>query len=543
MLESIPTSDVAVTATLGNTLRGRTKPNNGQVLFSPDNWNQPQDIQIFAIDNHIDDENVEYNVSFDVSSADKSFDKLTLASMVVKTDDNDVAAVVLSTASNHEQLRVSSISTVSEPGRRLNLHTYENGTVAFINVSLNSEPRANVEILFYADGHQYSGVLSSKTGNETFVGVSSQTCQSNMYSLINNVESCAKAADAFVNAADVVVQNAMDKPSGCYKDETANQVFLNKAATGVKVGDADGLTLLCRSFSLIFTNAQGNYPWNQIQTIEILPEDDDHVTAQQWVLARAVKSQDPMYKNLAMSSIFVQYDDNDIMNAAAFFKAPVTEPFWNSSSGTLIIVVIICLALGLAALAIIFIMQRQAYKRKIKDERQKLYQHRQRILSESSDHEQSIVFRRSENDELNDDGNEFDDISAAGPAGTPTSATNAARKQSVGGRADDLASMELDYTSLVDRLVLQLQQLARSNVEMAQKLGVAVVEDVDQVIQSGNPTMLFEKIRDLKKANLSLSRMKRNDDSIDKKSVSSSSIVPVTLIQSTGVLDNGDSQI
>ena len=509
-------------------MRGRTKPSNGQVVFSAGNWNQSQDIQIFAIDNHIDDGNVEYEIYFNVSSEDISFDNLELEPMAVKTDDNDVAAVVLSTASNHGNLRVSSISTKSEPGRRLNLYTYENGTVALINVTLNSEPRANVEILFYADGHQYSGILSSKTGNEAFVDVSMQTCQSHKFSSINNAEMCAQAAGDFVEAADVVVQNAMDRPSGCYKDETGDQVFLNEAPTGVKVEDAEGLTLLCRSFSLMFTNAQGNHPWNQIQTIEVVPGNDDRVTAQQWVLARAIESQDLMYNKLEMSSIFVEFVDDDMQSSASFYTAMQAEPFWSSSSGTLIVVVIVCLALGVATLAFIFILQRQTYKRKIKDERQQNYQYRQGMLSESSLHEESIIFRRSPREEMEDDGNEFDDLSAAGASRKPTSAT----ENAVGVPADDLASMEFDYSSLVDRLVFQLEQLAKSNVEMAEKQGVAAVGDVEKVIQSGNPTMLFEKIRHLKQANLSLSRLQKNAAVIKKKKSkkkNSSSIVPMSM--------------
>lgn len=190
-----------------------------------------------------------------------------------------------------------------------------------------------------------------------------------------------------------------------------------------------------------------------------------------------------------------------------------------------------------AALAIIFVVQRQKHHKQIKDERQRMYQHRQRMLSESSDHEKSIIFHRSEKDELNDDGNDFDDISGSHviPGGIELT-------QDVGTPVDDLASMEVNYTSLVNRLVLQLKALAESNVELAQKHGVDPVSDVDPVIQSDNPTALFEKIREVKQANLSLSR----DESRDEKPVvtavkrkpsrskpNSASVVPVDLSQHT----------
>merc|ERR1712048_1437446 len=157
--------------------------------------------------------------------------------------------------------------------------------------------------------------------------------------------------------------------------------------------------------------------------------------------------------------------------------------------------------------------------------RQKNYQYRQGMLSESSMHEESIIFRRSPREEMDDDGNEFDDLAAAGASGGPMGAT----EKAVAAPADDLASMEFDYSSLVDRLVFQLQQLAKSNVEMAEKQGVAAVKDVEKVIESGNPTMLFEKIRHLKQANQSLSK---NATVIKKKKIkkkNSSSIVPMSI--------------
>ena len=404
VLESIPKSIVTVTATLGNIERGRTLPKDGKLVFTPQNWNRPQKFNILPIDNDVDDGDAEYNVSFSIRSADKSFDKQELKPMVVLTEDNDVAAVVASTASNRDGHPESSISSRSEPGRRLNVYTSENGTVAFIDIVLNSEPSANVEIMFYADGNQYSGKTSSKKGKEEFVEVSSLTCESHAYSSIDNVEACAKAAKVndktSITVETVLVQNVMDKPSGCYSDAIGNQIFMNRAATGVKVGDGKGWKLLCRSFSLVFTNSQGQSPWHKTQTIQIVPEEDSRVTTQQWVLAREVNSQDSQYNDLAMSSIFVQYDDNDmgIANKQVAVFSKVTgglEQFWSSSTGAIVIVVIVCLGLFVAALLIIFMVQRRNYRQRIKDERQKVYQYRQRILSESSEHSKSIVFHRS----------------------------------------------------------------------------------------------------------------------------------------------------
>jgi len=535
VLESIPKSSVVVTATLSNTVRGRMEPKDGRLMFTAQNWNRPQNINILPIDNDIDDGDAEYKVLFNVRSVDKSFDGQELDSMMVLTKDNDIAGVVSSTASNREGQRVNSISTRGEPGRRLNVYTSENGTVAFIDIALNSEPRANVEIFFYVDGSQYSGKTSSKKANEDFVGVASLTCESHGYSTIDNVKECAAAASDEGN--NVIVQSSMDKPRGCYRDETADQLFMNKISTGRKIGDSKAWKLLCRSFSLVFTNSQGNSPWNKAQTIQIVPEDDDRVTTQQWALGRAVKSPDQQYNKLTITGILVQYDDNDVgINTQVFSKVTVQSgPLWNSWSGTLVLVIVVCFGLLVIALAIIFFVQRQNFKNKIVEQRQKLYQHRQRILSESSEHERSIVMHRSKQDEIDDDGNEFDGLTVASiyalaeeeatgktqDVGHAKSATG--KRQDVGIPADDLASMEVDYSSLVTRLVAQLKQLSEVNVDLAGKHGIDPVTDVEVVIQSGNPTSLFDKIREVKQSNLTMSSHKKTI----KKPVSSSSIVPI----------------
>ena len=102
VLESIPKSSVVVTATLSNTVRGRMEPKDGRLMFTAQNWNRPQNINILPIDNDIDDGDAEYKVLFNVRSVDKSFDGQELHSMMVLTKDNDSAGVVSSTASNRE---------------------------------------------------------------------------------------------------------------------------------------------------------------------------------------------------------------------------------------------------------------------------------------------------------------------------------------------------------------------------------------------------------------------------------------------------------
>ena len=146
---------------------------------------------------------------------------------------------------------------------------------------------------------------------------------------------------------------------------------------------------------------------------------------------------------------------------------------------------------------------------------------------------------RSKQDEIDDDGNEFDGLTVASiyalaeeehadsatgktqDVGHAKSATG--KRQDVGIPADDLASMEVDYSSLVTRLVAQLKQLSEVNVDLAGKHGIDPVADVEDVIQSGNPTSLFDKIREVKQSNLTMSSLTKTI----KKPVSSSSIVPI----------------
>ncbi len=112
------------------------------LVFTPDNWNVPQDVLLRAIDNNVANGNIQTTVTFSINddASDDSFDTLADQSVSVTINDNDTPGITVTPKA----------ASVSEDGA--------NDTVTVV---LDSEPTSNVTVTLSPDGNDIS--LGGKT--------------------------------------------------------------------------------------------------------------------------------------------------------------------------------------------------------------------------------------------------------------------------------------------------------------------------------------------------------------------------------------------
>jgi hypothetical protein len=126
-LDSQPISEVALELTVSDTTEGRLEDSGRQLTFTPDNWNSAQTVTVFGVNDNVDDGDVSYVVSLDVSSQDAAFDGLEPVPVSVINRDDDEAGFEI--VESDGSTRVS-----------------EGGPGDSVQVRLTSEPTADVVI-------------------------------------------------------------------------------------------------------------------------------------------------------------------------------------------------------------------------------------------------------------------------------------------------------------------------------------------------------------------------------------------------------------
>jgi hypothetical protein len=121
-LASQPRSPVTVTVGGLDTTEGAVAPL--RLVFTADNWQQPQTVTVTGVDDALLDGAVSYELALAASSSDATYDGQR-AGVAVTNDDNDRAALVLSTAA---------------------LRTGEDGSSDSFSVRLSTAPKAPVTI-------------------------------------------------------------------------------------------------------------------------------------------------------------------------------------------------------------------------------------------------------------------------------------------------------------------------------------------------------------------------------------------------------------
>jgi hypothetical protein len=123
-LTSQPTS--AVTITLALNPSGQFNANPTLLVFAPGDWNTPQNVQVTAIDDFIDEDTMSASIVHTAQSSDPNYNGIAIDDLSVTIYDNDTAGIS------------ATPSTVS---------VSEAGVTAVYTIQLNTQPTGSVTVL------------------------------------------------------------------------------------------------------------------------------------------------------------------------------------------------------------------------------------------------------------------------------------------------------------------------------------------------------------------------------------------------------------
>ena len=147
-LGSRPTADVVIGVSGDDGSEGSVSPT--QLTFTQSNWNQTQQVTVTAVDDDVDDGNVDWDVTLaSPTSADTDYSGLSSRTVDVSTTDDDDKGVTVSAA--------TSGVTVTEAAGTGRSTTY--------TVVLTSEPTANVTVTPSSGSTSVAEVTTSRTDN------------------------------------------------------------------------------------------------------------------------------------------------------------------------------------------------------------------------------------------------------------------------------------------------------------------------------------------------------------------------------------------
>ena len=122
-LNSMPLSTVTVIPTSSDNGEGNVYPDT--LTFTNKNWNTYQTLNITGVDDNVTDGTQSYQIDFELSTKDTKYSSLSLSSLSVSNQDDEVAGVLVGAISGN---------------------TTETGGTATFSVRLKSQPEANVVI-------------------------------------------------------------------------------------------------------------------------------------------------------------------------------------------------------------------------------------------------------------------------------------------------------------------------------------------------------------------------------------------------------------
>lgn len=125
ILTSEPTADVTVDAASSDTNEGIIDVST--ITFTPENWSTPQSINIYGVDDYVDDGDKEYTIEFTHTiSEDSNYNDIPLVPITIENLDDDVVGIS----------RNGSGSAV-----------VEGGATATVSIILETQPTEDVEIV------------------------------------------------------------------------------------------------------------------------------------------------------------------------------------------------------------------------------------------------------------------------------------------------------------------------------------------------------------------------------------------------------------
>ena len=328
-----PTDDVVVTIESSDTTEGIVSTSLIQLTFTTANWDTPQSANVQGVDDMVDDGDILFAYTVDVTSADGAYDAVVVAPLQAINADNDEVGI-----------------TVTAPAE---LSTTEGGGTDSFTLVLESQPVSNVDIQIESSDITEVTVSSAEVtftsknwnvpqtvtvtgqddavqdGNQSYTVTVGPVSGDPLYAAIDPADLAGSNVDD--ETADIVV----NPTSGLVTTEdgpgsASFTVVLSSMPTSdvtVTLGSDDSSEGTTDVGSLTFTNAN----WDTAQTVTVTGADDvlqDGDVAYNVVLDPAT-STDVNYSGFDPNDVSVTNVDND--TASVIITA--AEPLSTSETG------------------------------------------------------------------------------------------------------------------------------------------------------------------------------------------------------------------
>ena len=314
VLQSQPTSGVSITATSSDASEGTVA--NRLIIFSPSNWDTPQNVTIVGVDDPLDDGNVDYRITLsDVSSSDPSYDNRAVDSYSITNIDNDTPGVTVAPTTG---------LSVTEAGGR-----------ATFTVYLNSQPTADVTIGLVSS-NTLEGTIDTSTllftpanwatertvtvqGKDDSVDdddVAFTVTLANAVSTDPKYENMVVSNVACVNVDDDTAAIVLEPTEGLVTSESGTSAtFTVKLATeplsGVRVDLSSDDITECSVLPGVLLFTAGNWSTAAVVTVQGTDDDQDDGDVAVKIVTSAAISTDPKYDGMNAADVAVLNNDND----------------------------------------------------------------------------------------------------------------------------------------------------------------------------------------------------------------------------------------
>lgn len=329
-----PTANVTIGITSSDTSEGTVS--TSQLTFTNQNFDQPQTVTVTGVDDLLDDGDIAYTViTANAVSSDPSYSGRQAADVAVANADNDVPQIVVIPTSG--------------------LTTGEDGGTAEFNVSLSTEPTANVTIGIsssdISEGAVSTSTLTFTPANwdtaqaVTVTGVDDEIDDGDVaYEIVTAAAVSSDTSYSGRDAANVQVSNMDDDvaqiqvapTSGLVTSESGGEATFNvslssEPTSNVTIGvssDDTGEGTVSTS-SLVFTAAN----WDTPQQVTVTGVDDDIDDGNQdyMILTAAAVSSDSSYSGRDGADVLVTNTDDDV---AGIQVAPTSGLTTSEDGGT-----------------------------------------------------------------------------------------------------------------------------------------------------------------------------------------------------------------
>ncbi|QQR55476.1 hypothetical protein IPG41_02895 [Candidatus Peregrinibacteria bacterium] len=309
VLTSQPSANVIITFT-GNS---QLELSENSLTFTPENWDAPQILTVQAANDFVAEGPHSVEIFHSVNSDDSTYNGFELSSVNAAITDNDVAGF--------------SVSAISG-------EVTETGTTATYTVMLTSQPTAELSFNIVSSDPSLGTVspssLSFNSSNwsspqtVTVTGVNDFTVEgTSTFTLVNDVANSMDSAYNNLNPADVSASRTDNDLAGITLVESADEssvteggatdsytlVLDAKPSSEVSITLTGDPQISLSSEMLIFTPDN----WNLAQTITITAVNDSILEEDDMVgIGHTVSSSDLNFDSLAVDSIFVTVNDNDV---------------------------------------------------------------------------------------------------------------------------------------------------------------------------------------------------------------------------------------